>query len=90
MGGTEETVSLLYGDDVFVTVKKGDENRIEKTVETLCRYEFAPVVKGKTVGTVYFTVDGEVLSEVSLITASDVKRAKVSNGIFAKILTLFK
>ena len=66
-------------------MKKGDENRIEKTVETLCRYEFAPVVKGKTVGTVYFTIDGEVLSEVSLITASDVKRAKVSNGIFAKI-----
>ncbi len=90
MGGDKETTPLTYAEDLFVTVSKGDGERISHTVETFNRYEFAPIPIGKTAGRAVFTVGGEVIAEVALVTSSAVKKAPKPEGIFAKILNFFK
>ncbi len=90
IGGADEKIALSYADDVFVTLRKGDEGRVKEIVETFNRYEFAPIKAAKTAGKVCFTVDGEVIAEVALVTSSAVEKVPKTEGIFAKILNFFK
>ena len=90
MGGSSESVSLVYADDLYITLPKSDSEHIKSIVETTHRYEFAPIPVEKTVGRVVFLLDVEEIAEVRLITSASVKRADNNEGIFAKILNLFK
>ena len=73
------------------TVRHDDiEVRVKRAIETFHRYEFAPIPVEKTAGKAIYTLDGEVIAEVTLFTSSAVKKAPKPEGIFAKILNLFK
>lgn len=65
---TPETESILP-----ITVKAGDENKIEAEVEIATDVE-APVEKGQRIGCVTFKLDGKTIAEYPLTAKEEVRR----------------
>ena len=89
MGGDTTSVPLIYKDTLSTTVKKGRKEDIGCVIETLNRFEFAPVMSGKTLGRAIFYLDGEKVGETDLVCAADVNFKKSSEGLFDKIKNIF-
>lgn len=71
-GSTETELSLCYGDYKTVLVKaKGGEI---KTELQLPEYVTAPVKTGDRIGSIRYTVNGELLAELPITAAEDVTR----------------
>ncbi|MGN1194905.1 MAG: D-alanyl-D-alanine carboxypeptidase, partial [Acutalibacteraceae bacterium] len=69
---TPETESILP-----ITVKAGEENKIEAEVEIATDVE-APVEKGQKIGSVIFKLDGKTLAEYPLTAKEEVRRLTIS------------
>lgn len=59
-----------------ITVKSGDENKIETNIDIATDVE-APVEKGQKIGNLTFTLDGETIAEYPLTAKEEVKKLTV-------------
>jgi len=72
LGGVENTCAISFGDFAG-TVKKGEESRVERTL-TVKESIAAPVKKGTVVGEVVYTLDGNELGRVDIVTNETVDK----------------
>lgn len=77
--GEKEKVSLGLAETVLMTIPRGDGKKLKANFSIDTELE-APIEKGKTVGTVYFELDGEKVKELPLVALEDVREA----GLWSK------
>lgn len=85
-GGEQARVAVTAPSTV-ITVPSFDADAVE-TVIALPPYVWAPVKAGETVGTVSFTLRGEVIA-VTPITACAAVEARAESAVFRKVWLLF-
>lgn len=83
-GGNEEYVTLTNTRELRMTVPK-DRGDINCKIETLHRFEFAPVLRGTEAGYVYYSYDGKFFTESPLVCAENIAARKNENGFWSKI-----
>lgn len=71
--GIEPTIDIVYDSNAGALVKKGDENNVEETI-TIDNNIYAPVSKGQKVGEITYTLNGENVGKVDLISDTEVKK----------------
>ena len=71
-GGKQPTVPVHYGD-VSILVRKGDVSKIEKQF-TYADKPQAPIVAGQKLGTVDFSLGGQVVRSIDIIASESVDR----------------
>ena len=74
--GEKEKVTPAIPETKPVLVKKGRSGDIKQTVSLSVGVN-APVEKGQTLGTVRFTLDGEMLGEYKLLSPENVDTLKL-------------
>ena len=91
IGAADSQIPLLSCETLYATLPKGiAPQRLTKVVETLNRYEFAPVSEGRIVGRVLFYLDGDLIADAPLQAAHTAKRAdKDKKGFFESIKDFF-
>ena len=72
-GGMEDTVPLVCGDVGYVTLPKGQLERMEQQLE-LSESVPAPVEKGEKVGTLRFSMDGEEVASFDVLIDGEVEK----------------
>lgn len=72
LGGVENTCGISYGSFDYV-MNKGEENRVECTVE-LDETVAAPVKVGTAVGKVVYRSGSEILGEVPIVTTEEINK----------------
>ncbi len=78
--GKKTTTSAEVANDLYVTIKKGTKNTIEKKV--IMQEDLkAPIKKGQVLGTELIIQDGKKLGEVQLLATEDIERA----GFFTRL-----
>ena len=85
--GMENKVRLVASKDFNLLVKKGQQDNIERKVD-VAENIMAPVEKGQKVGEITFTIEGEELGKVDIITAEQVQKVSI-NRVFIKLITLW-
>ena len=71
LGGTEESVMPISREPEGIVVKKGDEKKLEQTVEIAPEVK-APIQKGDVIGTVIVRIDGKEVGRYAVEAGSDV------------------
>ena len=71
-GGMKDQAALVCEDTAYLTLPKGELDKMEQTVE-LEESVPAPVMKGTKVGTLRFSLDGEEVASFDVLTAEDVE-----------------
>jgi len=71
LGGTEESVMPISREPEGIVVKKGDEKKLEQTVEIAPEVE-APVKKGQVIGTIIVRIDGKEVGRYAAEAGCDV------------------
>ena len=75
-GSMVENVPLAASQDVHLTVKKEDENKIN-TIVNLPQTVQAPLMTGEKVGEIQFMLRDDVLYSVDIVAAEDAKKADI-------------
>ena len=65
-GGAAETVSLGIQDELFLTLPRGQADKLTPEIEVQTFIE-APITAGQTYGTITLKVDGQVIAEKPLV-----------------------
>jgi D-alanyl-D-alanine carboxypeptidase (penicillin-binding protein 5/6) len=78
--GAAETLEATVPEDLFVTLPKGQQQRVQASVVSK-QPLIAPIAAGQTVGSVRFTLDGKPLMERPLVAAREMPVA----GIFGRM-----
>lgn len=73
VGGTADSLGLELGGDVNFIVKKGNQSKVEQTMEIPEEIN-APVGKGEKLGEVIFKIDGEELARRDVVAAESISR----------------
>ena len=76
--GVQSTIPVVLENDAGILMAKGNEKNIEQIVnidETVS----APVSSGQKVGEISFSLDGEVLSVVNLVSQVSVDKIDIAN-----------
>ena len=91
IGAADSQIPLLSCETLYATLPKNiDPRRLTMVVETLNRYEFAPVAKGKIVGRVLYYLDGRLVADAPLALAQTAERAdEGKKGFFESIKDFF-
>ena len=71
--GLESSVEAVLGNDAGVVIKKSNDTNIAQNVEIFNNIS-APVTKGQKVGKLTFTLDGNEIAKVDLISNADVPK----------------
>ena len=71
--GIEPTIDVVYDSNAGALVKKGKENNIEEIV-SIDNNIYAPISKGQKVGEITYTLNGENVGKVDLISDTEVKK----------------
>jgi len=79
--GDPENTKLIARDDVYVTFPRGGYDRLQASSELRGQLE-APLSADEQAGTLKITLDGELLAEVPLYSATDVDEA----GLFGQFV----
>ncbi|HGZ6430561.1 TPA: serine hydrolase [Vibrio parahaemolyticus] len=83
--GQKDEVKVGVNRDVYLTLPKGDVNKLKAEVE----YNgdlLAPIAQDQVVGTLLYKVDGKVVKETELVALEPVEEG----GIFKRIMDWFK
>lgn len=80
-GGMESTVEVVCEDMGYVTLPKGQSDKLERKID-MSESVPAPVDKGTKVGTLRFSIDGEELASFDILTADAVEK-KSFGSVFA-------
>ncbi|MEH0664523.1 D-alanyl-D-alanine carboxypeptidase [Vibrio scophthalmi] len=83
--GKTDTVDVGVEKDVFITLAKGDVNKLAAEVEFSSDL-VAPIAQGETLGQVIYSVDGETVATAPLIAQQPVEEG----GLFKKLVDWFK
>ena len=80
-GGMESTVDIVCRDIGYITIPKGQSDKVERTLN-ISESIPAPVEKGAKVGTLRFSMDGEEMASFDVVTAGAVEK-KSFGSVFA-------
>jgi serine-type D-Ala-D-Ala carboxypeptidase (penicillin-binding protein 5/6) len=83
--GLKMEVYAVYMSDTSLLIKKGNKDKIEKTVSVEDVIE-APVDKGQKIGEVIYKIDGEQIGKADVVADAAVERASFFK-LFAKMIT---
>jgi D-alanyl-D-alanine carboxypeptidase (penicillin-binding protein 5/6) len=72
--GITREVMAIYKDDVKLLLKKGQKDKIDRTVSMVPDLT-SPVKAGEVIGIMTYTVEGREVGKAELVAASDVPRA---------------
>ncbi len=72
-GGMESTVDIVCSDIGYITIPKGQSDKVERTLN-ISESIPAPVGKGAKVGTLRFSMDGEEMASFDVVTAGAVEK----------------
>ena len=75
--GVQATIPVVLENDAGILLAKGNEKNIEQTV-TLDENISAPVSSGQKVGEITFSLDGEILSTVNLVSQVSVNKIDIA------------
>lgn len=79
--GESDTANLTIEDTLNFVVPKGNTTS-ELTYDIVCDESVvAPVYKGQQLGTITYSMDGEVVGEAQLVAKEDVAKAKLKNMV---------
>lgn len=86
--GVTGTVNAVLSENASFFIKKSKSGNITQNVTFRENLE-APIEKGETIGTVTYTLDGEVIKSINIIAENDVKRLNLLNmttNIYRKLV----
>ena len=90
--GVQATIPVVLENDTGILLEKGSEKNIEQTV-TIDENISAPISSGQKVGEISFSLDGEVLSTVNLVSQVSVNKidiATMSTKVFSTWFNLLR
>ena len=90
--GVRATIPVVLENDTGILLEKGSEKNIEQTV-TIDENISAPISSGQKVGEISFSLDGEVLSTVNLVSQVSVNKidiATMSTKVFSTWFNLLR
>ena len=90
--GVQATIPVVLENDAGILLAKGSEKNIEQTV-TIDENISAPISNGQKVGEISFSLDGEVLSTVNLVSQVSVNKmdiATMSTKVFSTWFNLLR
>lgn len=76
--GVEKSINAVLSGNCGVLLKKGTENNVVQNVQMEQKLT-APVEKGQKIGTVTFTLDGNLIQSIDIISESEVKKETLMN-----------
>ena len=83
--GDKDQLSLGVSDDIYLTLPRGDADKLVAQVE-FDRELVAPIAKGEKVGRVVYKVDDETVLAKDLVAKSEIKQG----SIIKRIIDWFK
>jgi serine-type D-Ala-D-Ala carboxypeptidase (penicillin-binding protein 5/6) len=86
--GEEDQLPLGVAEDVLVTVKTGDYDKLKATMDIPSTL-IAPYKKGQQVGTLHITEDGQPIEDVPLIALNDAPQGGFFKRLWDTILLWF-
>jgi D-alanyl-D-alanine carboxypeptidase (penicillin-binding protein 5/6) len=86
--GAADTLPLGVADDVLVTVKTGQYDKLKATMDIPATL-IAPFKKGQQVGTLRVTLDGQPIQSVPLIALEDAPQGGFFSRLWDSILLWF-
>ena len=86
--GQDDQLSLGVAEDLLVTVKTGDYDKLKATMDIPSTL-IAPYKKGQQVGTLHVTEDGQAVEDVPLIALSDAPEGGFFKRLWDSILLWF-
>ena len=90
--GVQATIPVVLENDAGILLAKGSEKNIEQTV-TIDENISAPISSGQKVGEISFSLDGEVLTTVNLVSQVAVNKidiATMSTKVFSSWFNLLR
>lgn len=90
--GVQATIPVVLENDAGILLEKGSEKNIEQTV-TIEENISAPISVGQKVGEISFSLDGEVLTTVNLVSQVTVNKmdiATMSTNVFSSWFNLLR
>ena len=87
-GGDRDSVTLTNAEALKMTLPK-ERGDVKFRVDTLHRFEFAPVYRGTELGRVYCSYDDKFSAESALVCAADLEKAYGKRSRFSKIFDIF-
>lgn len=90
--GVQATIPVILENDAGILLAKGSEKNIEQTV-TIDENISAPISTGQKVGEISFSLDGEVLATVNLVSQVSVNKmdiATMSTKVFSTWFNLLR
>ena len=88
VGGERESVTLTNAKELRMTLPR-ERGDVKYTVDTLHRFEFAPIFKGAELGHVYCSYDNKFFAESELVCAKDLQKSSDKRSWFAKLIGIF-
>jgi D-alanyl-D-alanine carboxypeptidase (penicillin-binding protein 5/6) len=86
--GQSNQLPLGVADNVLVTVKRGDYDKLQATMDVPATL-VAPFTKGQQVGTLRITLDGQPVQNVPLIALADAPQAGFFGRLWDSIMLWF-
>lgn len=87
--GSENLVASTVANDLYVTIPKGEYANIKATMSST-QPLIAPVKKGQVIGTIKFTLNGEVIDEQKLVAAKSIEGAGILGRAWDSIKLLMQ
>ena len=76
--GIERNVNAILSGNCGVLMKKGTENNVVQSVQLEEKLS-APITKGQKIGTVTYTLDGNLIRSIDIVAETDVKKESLMN-----------
>jgi D-alanyl-D-alanine carboxypeptidase (penicillin-binding protein 5/6) len=86
--GTENSVKAGFAEDVYLSIPKGQSERLKATMESR-QPLIAPISAGQNVGMVKLTLDGKPVAEYPVIALENVELANILGREWDSLRLLF-
>jgi serine-type D-Ala-D-Ala carboxypeptidase (penicillin-binding protein 5/6) len=80
-GGVADSVALAPAHDIWITLGRGENKRVNVSYAPAAKYLVAPVAKGTQVGAIAVTLDQKPYASIPVVTATAVKQG----GLFKRL-----
>lgn len=87
--GVESNVDAIFKDNAGALVKKGETSNIEQNVN-LDENISAPIMKGQKLGEVTYSLNGEILNTIDIISDEEIKKINPSTIMEKLFFTWFR
>lgn len=88
VGGAREALTLTNEEDIKMTLPR-ERDDVKFRIDTLHRFEFAPIYRGTELGRVYCSYKDKFFAESALICAADLPKAASERSWLSKIFDIF-